>query len=76
MFQVLCYRPDTQKCKVMALDFNELAAKKTDTTAMIRLTWVWLKFSGVLEEREGGKGYRSKRWCQEVGAFGLTLENV
>lgn len=53
MFQALCDRPDTQKCKVMAPAFNELTAKRqTYTTLMIRLAWMWLKFCGVLEMGE------------------------
>lgn len=66
-----CYRlvlqTSTQKCKVMTPAFNKPAAKRqTYTNVMITLTWVWLKFSGVLEEGRVGKAAEIrdgvKRW--------------
>lgn len=77
MSQALCYRPHTQKCKGMAPAFNELTVKRQrHTTAMTGLTWVWLKYSGVLEEGRMRKAAEIRDGCQEWGAFGLMLKNV
>lgn len=52
---------------------RQIYATVIDT--MIRLSWAWLKFSGILEEGRVGKAEQIRECVREMVAFGLTLKN-